>query len=1010
MATSNPFAHLVKNQPASDEPSSKQEKDVLEDEGATIPVHLPEKVGQHEPLEGDTQITDQARIVQTIDRTIQKVFLVTVDSDGMTFDRGMPTCCVYLVDMAAMLKEKHGDNWCWFDWELVESALFERLLLEDPSFHVISMNNSDTPPGGQSPAGQKQVLKYLLESYNRCRQLIGQSQEDEEEEVTYLKKCECIIISNTVTCLITPEVYQQQIHQQALDILIKSSTAMEFNQVAEFFQKVAETLNLDEDLSVSDAFMPILDLLKFKMNPAKASLSDPMNYAYCDILQMYASNPALAEPRATSCHSLDMFLLLSCIPSLEKTENFFEKPSTKGPSERQTTMEYLWKLLSEWNKRMHQIFKSIFKSSTENRNRLLYWIGSCLNANKSRVKLWSRQSFDFRVKYCSNEFFLNLAAVLLRLCEPFCKPGSDAIVSVNLSYCEVPVNDATPEKGMASVGVHTRGLAEVTKLIKREGETPLERPRQPFKFVTDIYFLTQQCMNLGFHVLLEDFYTLNRQLHQLQEAYRDATATGGGATGNPLITRLHEEMEKAMSQFLAYRSALLESTFVENGLYYHIASTRLLCHSISSEGDNSKLRQPTLPLPEKAPDILTAIPELIAENAIDFLMFLRRFNEQKLEDAGDALANVMTFVILFMGNKKFMNNPHLRAKLAEVLEGLLPIREDGNRASIAIFHRERMFKEHTLDVQLSHAVLSIFILAKEALLSIEDHPAPLFLQFINLLVNDAIFMLDEAMTHLKSIREYELQKESGEFQSLPQQEQQQRERQVRTSTAVARFFNVMSRESVACLAFITEEIKDIFTHPVMVERIAAMFNDFLLKLVGKKSAELKVRDFSKLEFNPGQLVQDICQVYINLGDKDEFCRAVSQDGRSYDANLFAKAEDVLRKIVTSIEIMEELKKFSDRVKEFAQEQVREEEAFADAPEEFMDPVTCTIMNDPVTLPSSKVNVDRSVISRHLLSYSSLPNSDHTDPFNRSPLTMDQVIPNTELKKKIVDWKREQRKK
>lgn len=80
MATSNPFAHLVKNQPASDEPSSKQEKDVLEDEGATIPVHLPEKVGQHEPLEGDTQITDQARIVQTIDRTIQKVFLVTVDS------------------------------------------------------------------------------------------------------------------------------------------------------------------------------------------------------------------------------------------------------------------------------------------------------------------------------------------------------------------------------------------------------------------------------------------------------------------------------------------------------------------------------------------------------------------------------------------------------------------------------------------------------------------------------------------------------------------------------------------------------------------------------------------------------------------------------------------------------------------------------------------------------------------------------------------------------------------
>lgn len=54
------------------------------------------------------------------------------------------------------------------------------------------------------------------------------------------------------------------------------------------------------------------------------------------------------------------------------------------------------------------------------------------------------------------------------------------------------------------------------------------------------------------------------------------------------------------------------------------------------------------------------------------------------------------------------------------------------------------------------------------------------------------------------------------------------------------------------------------------------------------------------------------------------------------------------------------------LKDFADKQEKEEETFADAPEDFMDPVTYTLMTDPVILPSSGVTVDRSVISRHLL--------------------------------------------
>lgn len=56
---------------------------------------------------------------------------------------------------------------------------------------------------------------------------------------------------------------------------------------------------------------------------------------------------------------------------------------------------------------------------------------------------------------------------------------------------------------------------------------------------------------------------------------------------------------------------------------------------------------------------------------------------------------------------------------------------------------------------------------------------------------------------------------------------------------------------------------------------------------------------------------------------------------------------------------------------------------------FVDPLMFSVMRDPVTLPSSKVNIDRSTIKSHLL-------SDSKDPFNRAPLALEDVMPSTLL--------------
>ena len=45
----------------------------------------------------------------------------------------------------------------------------------------------------------------------------------------------------------------------------------------------------------------------------------------------------------------------------------------------------------------------------------------------------------------------------------------------------------------------------------------------------------------------------------------------------------------------------------------------------------------------------------------------------------------------------------------------------------------------------------------------------------------------------------------------------------------------------------------------------------------------------------------------------------------------------------------------------------------------------TIMEEPVILPTSKISIDLATIKSHLL-------SDPTDPFNRAPLKIEDVIP------------------
>ncbi|KMU72419.1 ubiquitin conjugation factor E4 [Coccidioides immitis RMSCC 3703] len=231
---------------------------------------------------------------------------------------------------------------------------------------------------------------------------------------------------------------------------------------------------------------------------------------------------------------------------------------------------------------------------------------------------------------------------------------------------------------------------------------------------------------------------------------------------------------------------------------------------------------------------------------------------------------------------------------------------------------------------------------------------------------------------------------------------QEKEEQLAAAQSRAKGYMQLTNETVTMLKLFTEALADSFTMPEIVQRLADMLNYNLDAMVGPKSSNLRVDNLASYNFNPRALLSEIVDVYLNLMQKDNFILAVARDGRSYKPANFDKAAEILKKrSLKSQSDMVKWEKLKSKVKGAKEADEQAEEDLGEIPDEFLDPLMYTLMEDPVILPSSKVSIDRSTIRSHLL-------SDPNDPFNRAPLKIEDVIADTELKAKIEAFKTERK--
>jgi ubiquitin conjugation factor E4 B len=272
---------------------------------------------------------------------------------------------------------------------------------------------------------------------------------------------------------------------------------------------------------------------------------------------------------------------------------------------------------------------------------------------------------------------------------------------------------------------------------------------------------------------------------------------------------------------------------------------------------------------------------------------------------------------------------------------------------------------------------------------------------LTLLMGDVTYLIDEVIQRLIDIKNYQELKNNSELWNAKTEEEKRREEnKFNENDRLLRSECRLLNHSLGFMTIICSCLQKYFIKEEKAERLANLLN-YCLDEFTSKSSQLNIKNRKEYEFNPSYIMESIIKIYSYFVDYEEFIEFVVSDERAYKYDNFLKAiklKNEFNKIKVDSDISENFDNLVYNKLKKAEEIVKQNTVnYDDAPEEFLDPLTYTLMEDPVILPSSHINIDRRTIEDFLL-------TNPTDPFNRNPLTKEELIPNDELKKKIDEYK------
>jgi len=442
------------------------------------------------------------------------------------------------------------------------------------------------------------------------------------------------------------------------------------------------------------------------------------------------------------------------------------------------------------------------------------------------------------------------------------------------------------------------------------------------------------------------------------------------------------------------------------------------------------------------PDLAAALafcsrcPEHLLEDLLVLVKFVGRAHPQSLLTA--PLAPFFDLCIQALTRPQLVHSPHLRAKIGDLLYLVfLPPEErlDHSSTSAAATRGHSVYTSFLLNNPLAQASLAPALLllygdvehtgfydklehrfhiaaVLKFLWRSPEHRRTFrrissdtsqFTSFANGLMNETNALVASVMEKLPEIRSVQLQmKDSPAWAAMPEESRNEiMERHNDNERSVSSSL-LLCNETIHMLMYLTsdEAVRKPFLAPALSPRLANTLLSIVDKLVGTKGLEIKVENPDALNFKPKEMLREVALTILHFAGEPAFHTALSESGY-YHEGMLGKVQQTMKRVGGMSEAQLEACTALETAVASAAEKAEAEDLGVEVPDEFLDPLLCTLMKDPVRLPTSGYAMERAAIEQHLL-------NQPTDPFNRQPLSLTDLEPLPELKAKIETWVEEQR--
>ncbi|KAK4451827.1 ubiquitin conjugation factor E4 [Podospora aff. communis PSN243] len=933
------------------------------------------------------------------DRILMNIFKITVDPSRETDSTGnrltyLPNLAQELADEDAPLK---------LSVDRLEEAIME---------------------AATAWPAEKPLFDYLLPCWKRAirafRLLRGPAPQKEE----ILKEARRLCFSDCIFAVTMPELFSREPNPQH-DTLVpyllrevehESGLCMDF-----FGEAVAR---IDEDDTIAPLFTKAMTDISAKL--ATLSMNDDYK-PYVNALLTYSRFPPLLNALAEH----PCFQMAQSAPGIEKNTIlgpffrisplqpevctvYFSGPRTMDKGRIQTSQSALQMTLGAHQTDLRTIVNAFVRASPLAKNKILDWFAYIMNVNHKRRAI----QVDPR-EVSSDGFMMNVTVILDCLCEPFMDSTFSKVSRIDVNYFRrnprIDIKDETKLNADQS-------QSDAFYAKKLDGES---------NFITEVFFLTLAAHHYGSEAANSKMRNLEKDIKFYEKNLALMELDRAKLANRPDQLRLLEEtlrrhtavLERAMAMRYAIEGVLLEQKMQSRSLQFMRYVTVWLLR-VASQSEYTPDKPLRLPLPKNQPEAFSCLPEYALHDIVDNFKFVFRYIPQIILSAvGDEM---VALCLTFLESSEYVRNPYLKSSLVSLLfHGTWPTYHLKKGVLGDIMTSTKFANEYLL-----HAVMKFYIecestgastqfydkfniryeifqvikcvwsndIYKQQLTQASKTDRSFFVRFVNLLMNDATYVLDEGLGKFPKIHDLQTKLR---VPGLSQQDREKLEEELRTTEGQATSFMQLANETVRMMKLFTSTLSEAFTMPEIVQRLAGMLDYNLEILTGPKSKTLKVDNAEKYYFNPKTLLPEIVDIYLNLGSNPAFIEAVAGDGRSYKAETMNATGYILR--TKNLKDPHHLEAWDALCKKFEVTKAeidRAELDFDDAPPEFEDELMGILMKDPVILPSKHI-LDRSTIVQHLL-------SDPKDPYTRQPMTIDDVVPDDALRERIEKWKEERR--